>query len=70
MTWSDLFFISGQKDFSEEEVELKLEEWSTAKQFVNNELVKWITDYDPTAGNAAATLEMKLSQYLSGIIAT
>lgn len=50
---------------SEEETDSKLEEWTTAKQCVNNDLVKWLMTYDPTAGNMKGGL--KLAKYLSGM---
>ena len=56
-------YFNGRED---EETAAKLEEWSTAKQLVNHELVKWITTYDPTSGNVSQTL-IKLSSSLSGM---
>lgn len=50
---------------SEEETDSKLEEWTTAKQCVNNDLVKWLMTYDPTAGSMKGGL--KLAKYLSDV---
>lgn len=56
-------YFNGKED---EEMEQKLEEWTSAKQFVNSELIKWLMTYDPTAGQNTIKSAAKLTQYLSG----
>ena len=56
-------YFNGRED---EEIEQKLEEWTSAKQFVNSELIKWLMTYDPTAGRNTMKSAVKLTQYLSG----
>ena len=53
--------------FSIEEEE-KLDNWPTCKQFINNDLVRLITQYDPTAAGSFGTVDgKKLSESLEGI---
>ena len=53
--------------FSIEEEE-KLDNWPTCKQFINNDLVRLITQYDPTAASSSGTVDgKKLSESLEGI---
>ncbi|XP_028400288.1 EF-hand calcium-binding domain-containing protein 5-like [Dendronephthya gigantea] len=50
------------------EQEEKLENWPTCKQFINNDLVRMITDYDPTAASSLGKVDgKKLSENLEGI---
>ena len=58
-------YFNGRED---EETEAKLEEWTTAKQLVNNDLVKWIMSYDPTAGSNVGEGGQKLASYLAGML--
>ncbi|CAB3981055.1 Hypothetical predicted protein, partial [Paramuricea clavata] len=51
--------------FSIEEEE-KLDNWPTCKQFINNDLVRMITQYDPTAAQGMVDGK-KLSENLEGI---
>jgi hypothetical protein len=50
--------------FSIEEEE-KLDNWPTCKQFINNDLVRMITQYDPTAAQGMVDGK-KLSENLEG----
>lgn len=50
----------------DEDIEVKLEEWTTAKQLVSNDLIKWMMSYDPTARSNIGRGEARLTEYLSG----
>ena len=52
--------------FSIEEEE-KLDNWPTCKQFINNDLVRMLTQYDPTAASSIGMVDSKkLSEKLEG----
>ena len=55
-------YFNGNED---DEMVQKLNEWTTAKQLINTDLIKWITSFDPTAGDMDGG-GGKLSHYLQG----
>ena len=59
-------YFNGQED---EETEKKLAEWTSAKRLINQDLIKWITHFDPTAGELHGGAE-RLNLYLKGNIKT
>lgn len=52
----------------DEDIEVKLEEWTTAKQLVSNDLIKWMMSYDPTARSNIGRGEARLTEYLSDVM--
>merc|ERR1719354_1187345 len=57
-------YFNGKED---EETNQKLAEWTSAKQLINGDLIKWITHFDPTAADNEGGAE-RLAFYLQDIL--